>query len=64
MKIIWKILCIICAMGFIGQLIAGKFFFMGLILSILFGYLGWNETKSVNKENQASDSTKNENQLE
>lgn len=45
MKILFKILAVFFGLGFLGQLMGGEFFPIGLILALLFGYLGWKETK-------------------
>lgn len=45
MKTVFKILAIIFALGFIGQLIAGNLFIAGLVLSIIFAYFGWRKSK-------------------
>ncbi len=45
MKILFKILAVFFGLGFLGQLIVGELFLFGLILAILFGYLGWKEKK-------------------
>lgn len=52
MKTVFKILCVIFALAFIGNLTAGKIFFAGLGLAILFGVLGW---KDSSKEEKAAD---------
>jgi hypothetical protein len=44
MKIVLKVLSVFFGLGFIGQLVVGKFFPIGLILSIICGYFGWRET--------------------
>ncbi len=41
MKIVFKILAVFFALGFIGQLINGKFFIAGLIIAAVFAYFGW-----------------------
>lgn len=45
MRILFKILAIFFGLGFLGQLVAGELFPIGLILALLFGYLGWKEKK-------------------
>lgn len=50
MKTVFKTLSIICAIGFIGQLLGGNFFPMGLMLALVFGYFGWRESKKVEFE--------------
>ena len=40
-KLVFKILAVFFALGFIGQLINGKFFIAGLIIAAVFAYFGW-----------------------
>jgi|GEM_PF-3513554 hypothetical protein len=47
MKIVLKVLSVIFALAFLGQLIAGNFFIGGLILAVVCGYFGWKPDKEV-----------------
>lgn len=56
MRIIYKVLSVFFGLGFIGQLIAGKLFIAGLILSVVFGYFGWREiSKKIESKDVDSD---------
>lgn len=48
MKLFLKILSVFFGLGFIGQLIMGRFFLFGLLLAIVCGYYGWKESESKN----------------
>lgn len=53
MKILFKVLAVFFGLGFLGQLIAGNLFPIGLIFATLFGYLGWKkEGKSEDSINE------------
>lgn len=45
MKIFFRILAIVLALSVFGNLIASKIFIAGILLTILFAYLGWRPTK-------------------
>lgn len=44
MKIVFKILAILLIAATVGQFIAGNVWFIGIILAIIFSYLGWRES--------------------
>ena len=52
MKTFLKVLAVIFGLGFVGQLVAGKVFFAGLIIAIVCAYFGWKEKAQENKGNQ------------
>ena len=56
MKIVFKVLAVVFALGFIGQLIAGNFFPIGLVLAIACGFFGWKESGEKVSENGQSGS--------
>lgn len=43
MRTFWRILCVFFGLGAFGSLTKGRFFFMGFLLALLFGYLGWRD---------------------
>jgi len=51
MKIVLKVMAVIFGLGFLGQLVAGKMFFAGLILAIICGYFGWRESNQKSENN-------------
>lgn len=51
MKVVLKVLAVFFGLGFLGQLVAGKFFFAGLALSILCAYFGWKKSNDGEKDN-------------
>ena len=55
MKIALKVLTVVFALGFIGQMIAGNFFPVGLVLAIVCGYFGWKESGEKANENDPSE---------
>jgi hypothetical protein len=46
MKLFLKILAVFFAIGFIGNLIAGRFLFIGIILSGVCAYYGWKDSSA------------------
>lgn len=52
MKIVLKVLAVVFAFGFIGQMIAGNFFPVGLVLAIVCGYFGWKESGAKTTEGE------------
>jgi hypothetical protein len=56
MKIVWKVLCIIVALSFLANLIImGRFILLGLILTALFGYLGWRDSSPAKSQGNVNE---------
>ena len=51
MRIFFRILAIILALSVFGNLIAGKVFIIGIILTALFAYLGWGTNTTETAKN-------------
>jgi hypothetical protein len=52
MKIVLKVLAIVFGLGFLGQLVAGNFFPIGLVLSIVCAFFGWRNSDKKEDGNQ------------
>lgn len=52
MKIVLRVLAIFFGLGFLGNLIMGKFFFAGLILGSVCAFYGWKPSAEVVEEKQ------------
>lgn len=58
MRIVFKVIAGIGILSFIGGLMNGMFFVFGLLLAVIFAYLGWRpEKKSENKNNLMYDNS-------
>lgn len=50
MRTVFKILCIIFAIGSFGQLLYGELNIIGILIAFGFGYFGWREKKPESDE--------------
>jgi hypothetical protein len=61
MKIVFKVIAIIGILSFFGALKDGVFFFIGLVLALVFGYLGWKPKKKYTNLNYSNNTSTSSN---